>query len=181
MELTDPELYERAAEDGEAFGVLYDRHERSILTFFLRQTRSAELAADLTAETFASLLVARRRNTPITDPRAWLYATARNALVDAHRRGTAADAMRRRLALERVVPDEDALRRIEALDLDEDRLAMHQLAALPGDQRAAIEARVLEDRSYDEIAELLRCTPATARQRVSRGLSFLRRRLQEQR
>ena len=59
---TDDELL--SSDDPEAFGVFYDRHVRALLGYFARRTRDPEVAADLTAETFASALVARRRFKP---------------------------------------------------------------------------------------------------------------------
>jgi DNA-directed RNA polymerase specialized sigma24 family protein len=44
-----------------SFAVFYRRHVEDLVAFFMRRTRDAELAADLTAETFAAALVARAR------------------------------------------------------------------------------------------------------------------------
>src|SRR5512133_2251953 len=52
--LTDEDLL--CSEDPEAFGVFYDRHVRALLAYFARRTGDAEVAADLTAETFASAI-----------------------------------------------------------------------------------------------------------------------------
>jgi RNA polymerase sigma-70 factor (ECF subfamily) len=178
MPPSDAQLYRRAAHDGEAFGQLYDRYERPLLAYFMHETRNAELAADLTAETFAALLVARRKNAEIEEPRAWLYAIGRRKLVDAYRSGVIDDAMRRRLRLERLELDDAALRKIEALAADQ--IAVAQLIALPAEQRDAVRARVIDERPYSQIAHELGCSEAVVRKRVSRGLSFLRRRLMEQ-
>ena len=51
-------------DDAEAFGMFYDRHVHSVLGYFARRTGDPEVAADLTAETFASALTARRRFKP---------------------------------------------------------------------------------------------------------------------
>ena len=48
--------------------------------------------------------------------------------------------------------------------------------ALPPEQAGAIEARFLEDASYEDIARRLRCSEAVVRKRVSRGLATLRAR-----
>ena len=45
-----------------SFAVFYRRHVEDLVAFFMRRTRNAELAADLTAETFAAALVARARS-----------------------------------------------------------------------------------------------------------------------
>src|SRR3954469_12736923 len=46
------------------FEEFYGRHVDALLGFFSRRTRDAELAADLTAETFAAALSAPRRFRP---------------------------------------------------------------------------------------------------------------------
>jgi hypothetical protein len=52
----DAELLTRAVVDPEAFGAFYDRFEARVLAFFYRATRRADIAADVTAETFAAAL-----------------------------------------------------------------------------------------------------------------------------
>jgi RNA polymerase sigma factor (sigma-70 family) len=52
------------------------------------------------------------------------------------------------------------------------------LERLPAEQRAALEARVLQEREYADIARSLRCSEAVVRQRVSRGLRRLRAELE---
>jgi RNA polymerase sigma-70 factor (sigma-E family) len=60
-----------------------------------------------------------------------------------------------------------------------DRIADRQqlgvlLADLPKMQRAVIVLRYFEDRSDDDIAQLLGCAPATVRSHAARGLNRLR-------
>ena len=50
---------------------------------------------------------------------------------------------------------------------------------LPADQRAAIEARVVDGQEYEQIAAAAQTSEAVIRQRVSRGLTSLRRKLGE--
>jgi len=45
--------------------------------------------------------------------------------------------------------------------------------------REAVSQRVIKERSYEEIAEELRCSESLVRQRVSRGLRTLRSELEE--
>ena len=78
---TDEELL--VAGTTAAFGEFYDRHARSVLGYFARRTGDPEAAADLTAETFASAIVAQRRFTPGGAPAtAWLFAIASRRLAD---------------------------------------------------------------------------------------------------
>ena len=58
-----------------------------------------------------------------------------------------------------------------------DDTAVTLLAGLPRDQRSAIRSRVIEDRSYEDIAVEQRVGEPVIRQRVSRGLASLRQRM----
>ncbi|HEY7455111.1 MAG TPA: sigma factor, partial [Thermoleophilaceae bacterium] len=69
---------------------LYREHSRRIAGWLMRATRDAEVAADLTAETFAAALVARDRYRPeLGAPTTWLYGIASHKLSDWRRRGYA--------------------------------------------------------------------------------------------
>lgn len=161
------------AGDSDTFVALYRRYERPLLAFFLRRTGEAELAADLTAEVFAAALVARssyRRETPIGG---WLFGIAQHKLIDSFRRGRVDDLARRRLGMPILILEDEDLERIETAAGPQISVDV-VLASLPEDQRAAIRARILEDRSYPEIARQLKCSEAVVRKRVSRGLARLR-------
>jgi RNA polymerase sigma-70 factor, ECF subfamily len=62
--MTDEGLLAASERDRAAFGEFYERTERALLGFFGAATRSADLAADLTAETFASALSSVARFDP---------------------------------------------------------------------------------------------------------------------
>jgi len=158
-----------------AFGAFYERRVREVLGYLMRRTGDPEAAADLTSETFAAAIVARARYRRDGAPAgAWLFAIAHRKLVDYQRRGFADERARRRLSMERrPITDEDR----EAIRLLSDDVAMHWLAILPADQRAAVDARVLHERSYEDIAEETGSSEVAVRMRVSRGLSTLRGRL----
>ena len=159
--------------DPEAFGMFYDRHVSTLLGYFARRTGDPEVAADLTAEPFASAIVARRRFRRAGPPAvAWLFTIAQRRLVDYQRRGRVEEQMRRSLAMERRPVSADDAELIRMLG---DDTAGALLAELPAEQRDAIDAHVLEGRGYPELAGELQLTEATIRQRVSRGLATLRR------
>jgi RNA polymerase sigma-70 factor (ECF subfamily) len=87
--LSDEELL--ASHELGSFAVFYRAHVDEVLGFFCRRTRDAELAADLTAETFAAALAGRRRFRPEAgSATAWLYGIASKQL--AARGGRAARA-----------------------------------------------------------------------------------------
>jgi len=63
-------------------------------------------------------------------------------------------------------------------ELADAEAAERALAELPAQQRDAVLARVVDERSYEEIATTMRCSELVARQRVSRGLRALRDRIE---
>jgi RNA polymerase sigma-70 factor (ECF subfamily) len=159
-----------------SFAALYRHFERPVLGFFMRATGQPDLAADLTAETFASALESLGSYDPAKG-RAdqWLFGIARNVLGKSYRRGRVDVAARERLGMPKLVLDDHAMETISRLTAsDEATLA---LAKLPPEQRHAIEARVIGERNYTDIASELRCSEAVVRKRVSRGLRALRTRL----
>lgn len=174
---SDADLLAATQREPGAFGEFYARYEDAVLLFFLRRGATADLAADLAAETFAAALISTRnfRNEG-AGAVAWLYGIARNVLAMSRRRGAVEARARERLAMEPIVLTDSELEAIDQLGADR---ALEALAELPDNQRAAIAAHVLEDHSYPSIAESLRCSEMVVRQRVSRGLRSLRARLEE--
>ncbi|MGD0454433.1 MAG: sigma-70 family RNA polymerase sigma factor [Solirubrobacteraceae bacterium] len=170
-------LLSAARSDAQAFAAFYRHFERPVLGFFMRCTGRAELAADLTAETFARALESVESYDPAKG-RAdhWLFGIARNVLGSSYRRSRVEAGARQRLGMARLVLDDHAADTIAALTEDQEHATL-ALAALPEEQQRAIHARVLQERDYAEIAGELRCSEAVVRQRVSRGLRILRSRL----
>jgi RNA polymerase sigma factor (sigma-70 family) len=171
--LSDEELL---VGSGRGLGVFYERYEPWLLGYFGAATRSAELAADLTAETFAAVIESRagfdvRRG----NARMWLFGIARNVLAASARRGRVEAQARRRLGLEPLVLEQRDLDSISVLIArDGDSRVREWLAALPAKLAVALQARVLDEREYADIAAELECSEAVVRQRVSRGLRKLR-------
>jgi RNA polymerase sigma factor (sigma-70 family) len=162
--------------DAASFEQFYLRHVEELLGFFSRRTRDAELAADLTAETFAAALAGRRRYRPQAGAAgSWLFGIAMNKLADAQRRGYSELRARRRMGMERIELTDDDIARIDALG--DTRSAAALLEGLAYDQRDAIRAHVLDERSYGEIAGEQRVSEAVVRKRVSRGLAAVRTRM----
>jgi len=160
----------------EAFAAFYHRHEDSMLRYFLARVGEPEVAADLTAETFAAALASahrfRRRREPAS---ACLFGIARNALAMSRRRGRVEVRARRRLGMGPLVLTDAAIERIEELA----GAALPLMDGLPEDQREGVRARVIDERDYADIAKDLRCSEAVVRKRVSRGLGSLRDQLEK--
>jgi RNA polymerase sigma-70 factor (ECF subfamily) len=179
--MDDDELLEAARRgDGEAFAAFYRRHRDLVLAYLRRRVRDPELAYDLAAETFAAALIGVRRYEPGRGPAAaWLLGIARNKLLESLRRGRVEAAARRRLRHEPIAIGDEDLLAVEERAAAGTAALERLLATLPDDQRAAIRARVLDEREYADIAAELRTSPQVVRQRVSRGLKTLRMKMGE--
>ena len=81
---TDSALLGRVADrDREAFELLYHRYVRSVFGLALRRMRDRQRAEDAVQETFAAVWRSAGSYRPEQGPAApWLYAVARNAIVD---------------------------------------------------------------------------------------------------
>jgi RNA polymerase sigma factor (sigma-70 family) len=174
---SDAELLERTrAGDAAAFGLFFNRHSVTVLGFVRRRVGSAELAADLTAETFTAALIATHRGHAheVPDGAAWLRGIARHKIVDSYRAGRLEDGARHELQLQRIAPTDQELDAIDRLggSASPVHAALEHLSA---EERDAVVERVVLARDYAEIADRARTSEEVARKRVSRGLARLRK------
>jgi RNA polymerase sigma factor (sigma-70 family) len=173
----DHELLEASRRDAAAFGVFYERHERRLLAYLLHRTGSGELAADLCAEVFATLLEACRAGRPLPGvPVAWLFGVANHKFADSVRRRQVDDRARARLQRRAIELTRGQLCEIERLTQEDGARAL--LDGLSADQREAVLAHVIHEHAYPQIAQDLCCSEAVVRKRVSRGLAALRLQLE---
>ncbi len=175
---SDASLLVAARHDPDAFSRLYERYAEAVNDYFARRTGARSAALDLTAETFAQAWLVRGRFRDEAEGSAapWIYGIARNVLLMSIRRGAIERRATERLGvqdhLDRPQYVEDPMPESTWAD-GADEL----LDTLPESQREAVRLRVLEDLEYADVALALGTTPATARVRVHRGLSALKRHL----
>jgi RNA polymerase sigma factor (sigma-70 family) len=167
--------------DDRAFDAFYGRYLASVVGFHLRRTGRHELAFDLTAETFAAVVVGLASFDPQRGSAAgWLFAIAANKLRDSARRSRVEDQARRRLGQPPLAVVDGDLERVEELaSLSGEHDLQRLLGELSALEREVICAHVIDERSYEEIAAGLSTSEAVVRQRVRRGLQRLRKRLGE--
>jgi RNA polymerase sigma-70 factor (ECF subfamily) len=156
---------------------LYRAHAGELLRFFARRTLQPEVAVDLVGETFARAFAKRARYHGREDREAlgWIYGIARNELSMYFRRGTVEQRALRRLGVERgPLTDVDYERIEELASLSSHHAALAEgLAALSVEHRDALQMRIVEERSYAEVASALGISEQAARARVSRALRTL--------
>ena len=166
---SDGELIERiGAGDRSAFEQLYQRYSRPIFALALRRLSDRGRAEDAVQEAFASVwrsaaTYRRERGTGAH----WLYAVARNAIVDRGR-------SRREPAAE--PPDEPSPDPGPAETTESDWTAWHlhrAVAALPERERTVIELAYWGGLSQSEIAERIGAPLGTVKTRTRSALSRL--------
>jgi RNA polymerase sigma factor (sigma-70 family) len=174
---TDAELLRADRRDPEAFRQIYRRHYRAVHARLQREIGDAEIAAELTAETFAQAWFSRRRFRDEASGSAvpWLFGIAANLVRTYRRRQRVEQKALGRLGLADVSFDE-GYEQVDDRDAADRSRARIQagLDALPEAQREAVRLHVLQGLSYTAIAERFGCDPALIRVRVSRGLRALR-------
>jgi RNA polymerase sigma-70 factor (ECF subfamily) len=150
--------------------------------YVARKTMDAGVAADLVAETFAEAYTHRHQFRGRTREEAvgWLYGIARHQISHFVRRDRAEARALERLGVQRPQLTDVELERLEELAGISDlrrRVASH-LSELSHEQQEALRLRILEEQSYEEMAQQLGINEQAVRARVSRGMRTLADRLE---
>ena len=144
------------------FQALLDEH-RVGLHRYLVAAVGVHDAGDCFQETMLSALRAYPTLAHGDNLGGWLYTIAHRKVID-HARARA----------RRAIPVADVPERgIELVELGDGEV-WRMVDGLPSKQRVAVLMRHAADRPYPEIAEVLECTEAAARQNVRAGLARLR-------
>jgi RNA polymerase sigma-70 factor (ECF subfamily) len=180
----DNELMKRVAKgDDDAFRTLFERHYRLAYSVIYRQLGVQSIAEDLVQEAFLRVYRAAPKYEPTAKFSTWLYTVVTNLCLN-YKRDRARDKLRLVSAgpedegnpLEQLAaseePDHDALDQAERT-----RVVREAIAELPENQRMALILSRYEDKSYEEVAEILGTTVAAVKSLTSRARETLRERL----
>jgi RNA polymerase sigma-70 factor (ECF subfamily) len=161
------------AGDGAAFEEFYNRTRPLVHRYHSALAISGSQASDLTQDTFLQLHRSRHLYDPRLPVTPWLLAIAR------HVRLMAARVVRRRLAREVPLPDRDIDRAAPADAILDKAILAQALARLPEHFRDPIVLHHLLGVSFRDIAGIVGSSEGGARIRASRGMSTLRRLLDD--
>jgi RNA polymerase sigma-70 factor (ECF subfamily) len=168
--VTDGNLLQRIADgDSAAFETLYRRFARPLFGLALRMLRDRSRAEDAVQETFAAIWRSAASYKPERGPGApWLYAVARNAIVDrARARGEATFAD----PPEAVAPDAGPDDRAESAYVS---WRVHRaVLELPEHEREVLELAYWSGLSQSEVARFLDIPLGTVKTRTRSGLVHL--------
>jgi RNA polymerase sigma-70 factor, ECF subfamily len=180
----DRRLVRRVVEDGElaAFDALVARHADRVYGLIHRHVADVDQAMNLAQETFFNAYRGLRGFSGECAFFTWLYRIARNVMTSAARY----EAARPKIAasLDAPLGDGDGTRgdALPASDGDPVERALREerrglvakaVVALPEDFREVVVLRDFEDRSYEEIAELLGVAVGTVKSRLHRARAAL--------
>jgi RNA polymerase sigma-70 factor, ECF subfamily len=166
---TDSALIRRIGEgDREAFDRLYGRYARAVFGLALRRLGDRDRAEEAVQETFASVWRSARSYRPERGPGGpWLYAIARNAIVDRFRARTEPVAEAPEVAAADAGPDERAESGWVAWRVH------RALEELPQHERTVIELAYWSGLSQSEVAAFLDVPLGTVKTRTRAALSRL--------
>lgn len=165
------ELLERFAHgDVDAFETLFRQFERDVYGWIVRIVRDPAAAEDLTVETFWRIHKARARFDPQAPFGAWARRIATNLAIDHLRYRRPEQELPEQLCA--ADSPNPALQR-------ETREQIHRaFRRLPAKLQAAAMLALVEERSYEEIAEALGVSIGAVRLRMFRAVRILRKELQ---
>jgi RNA polymerase sigma-70 factor (sigma-E family) len=155
--------------DRDRLGEMYVRFAPGGIRLAYLMTGDREVAEDLVQEAFIRFVGRLHSVRDLGAFDAYLRRTVVNLSKNYFRRRALERADLERRAGERQPEQGDP-------DISEYETMKTALLRLPSRQRAAIVLRYYEDLSESQIADILRCRPATVRSLVSRGLQTLRQR-----
>lgn len=164
------ELLERfAAGDLEAFEALFREHQKEVYAWIVRIVRDTGIAEDLTVETFWRIYRSRSRFDPDGNFRAWARRIATNAALD-HLKITRRETELPEDLASAGVADPTVRR--------ETRNRIKQaFFQLPAKYRLVATLALVEEESYDKIAEAVGISAALVKMRVFRAVRILRKKL----
>jgi RNA polymerase sigma-70 factor (ECF subfamily) len=186
--LTDQEVVAQARAGREtAYRELIGRYERPVFSIIYRLVRDRELAEDLAQDTFIKVLNALDRYDPKQKFSSWIFKIAHNTAIDRLRKRevdtlsldgspnarTADDVEATRIVVASTEesPEEYAASREIGTEIEK------ALARLRPEYRTAIILWHIEDRPYEEIAEIMEIPLGTVKTFIHRARNELRKHL----
>lgn len=128
------------------------RYYRELLNHFSRQVKDRDGAADIVQEAYARVLAVQQTGEPIHEPRALLYRTARNVLIDEQRRSAVRGAEDPQTLEEMPAPTAQQPEEAYAAMQGVNRL-IAVIEALPPRCREAFVLHKFDGLSHAEVAE----------------------------
>ncbi|MBT9141029.1 MAG: ECF RNA polymerase sigma factor SigW [Dehalococcoidia bacterium] len=175
----EKELVERAKNNPEAFGELYDLYYPQIYGYVLKRTASIEIAQDITSEVFFKALKNlgqfRYRGFPFSS---WLYRIATNEIANYFRKNKHGQIRLEKVSntISNPSAETEFLEAEVQLQRHGEFLRLHQsICRLSLKYQEVITLRFFENKGVKEIGEILGKREGTVKSLLHRGLEKLRK------
>ncbi len=170
------------AHDASTLEAFYRENVEAIQRFIARRIDDPHLAADLTAEVFlAAVDAAPSYREDRGSPTAWLFGIARVLVASQARRSARERRAVARIAGRRLLDSDDVARIQDRINAAAQARALYAaLGRLPDSERAVLELVALDELSVADAAAALGIRKVTARVRLHRARTTLRRQLSDQ-
>lgn len=168
----DEILVELAKKDADAFGILYQRHVRTIYGYIYCRTGNSQDAEDLTGRTFYQALANVHRYRVGTSPfAAWLFRIAHNLVANWYRD----NGRRRAVPIEGdYFSDHSADPTSLAIDSEETAELREAIAHLPADRQQLLVLKFVEELPNAAIARCMGRTEGAVKALLHRTVVALR-------
>jgi RNA polymerase sigma-70 factor, ECF subfamily len=176
LEGSDRELVQGCQRgETDAFRSLFETYKNRVFSVALRFSGDEAAAMDIAQETFLKLFSSIRDFRGAAKLETWIYRLVVNSCMDYRRRARRLIPLADDFAATLPTPAADSL--LEILRSELSRSVRSEVDRLAPDLRIVIVLRYTEALSYDEIAEVLGCSPGTVASRLNRAHKVLERRL----
>jgi RNA polymerase sigma-70 factor (ECF subfamily) len=161
--------------DSDAFRLLFETHKDRVYSIALRYSGDRAAAMDIAQESFLKVLgsIHEFRREAVFE--SWLYRIVVNTCLDHQRRGRRLMPFLGELMDAVRAPDETVLHGLLRREIEDD--VQRMVARLSPEQRMVVVLRYTDGLSYDEIGQVLGCSPGTVASRLNRAHKVLERRL----
>lgn len=168
----EAKIINRAKQDPEVFGLIYEKYYKPVFLFVNRRTADADATADITSQVFLKAMLKlhqwKFKGLPFS---AWLFRIATNQINEHYRNING----KRTISLK----TEHASMLFEDIEVDADinpvELIPRLIDQLEEDEVELLELRYFEQRSFKEVAFILNISEGNAKVRVHRILKKMKK------
>ncbi|WP_456442911.1 RNA polymerase sigma factor [Caldithrix abyssi] len=180
--LSDNELVQLSLKDKDSFYYIVQRYGPKILRYIKRTTNvSQEDAEDILQEVFIKVYRNLNSYKPYLPFSSWIYRIAHNEVINHYHKTKTHKEMSRlniesedvKSLVEAIQDDGDVQQKVISLENAEKIKEM--LAELPAKYREVLILRYLEEKSYNEISDILRKPPGSVATLINRAKSRLQK------
>lgn len=161
--------------DLDAFRELFETYKDRVYSIALRYSGNPAVAMDIAQDTFVKLLARIGEYRAEASFESWLYRLVVNSCIDDQRRGRRMTPFLDGLIDAVYAPAESVLHKL--MRAETEQRVQEVVARLAAEHRMVIVLRYTDGLSYEEIANILGCSPGTVASRLNRAHKILERRL----